>query len=214
VGFVTKDVKNKVYNIRGIIEILYQIFLFLPKGITYGIFSKLNNNEEQIIKISDIKSLFVFIIEYLLIDNPINDVIFLFNSDFYDNPFKIIDCPRIGRFFEDINFNGLYLKNNNKNLNIPPWTGILSIEKESNQNFSISGDALNYSVKCFNKKKFNPNDINIERWEAGIYDYKTLLLILANIADVSNTKCIIYKHNVMEKDFALMMIIEDLINKN
>lgn len=208
------------YDLRDFIENIYQIFLFLPKGVIYGIFSMIKGDEERILKITDIKSLFIFILEYFLINNPIDGIMFLFNSEYENNPFDIIITAnrKICVPYKRGNLTYLILKTENGKLNviIPPWTGVLNIEKQSKNldKFFISGDALNYSVKCFNKQNLDFKNLNIEKWESGTYDYKTMILILTNIAAVSNTKYIIYKHNVMERDFALNMIIDDLLNAN
>jgi len=201
-----------IYNQKAFIEYLYKLFLFLPKGVTYGSFCLLKDNKEELIKATDIKSLFIFVLEYFLKDHPTDEIIFLFNYD-NDNPYNMILnktnnlTTKIQDKFETI----LYADTNN-NLEFQPLIGFLSVKREKNGKYLISGNALNYSVKSYNI--INNEKINIQNCESGTYDYNSMMLILNNIVEVTNTKYIIYKHNVMEKDFGLNMVIDDLINTN
>ncbi|MEM3860302.1 MAG: hypothetical protein QW478_13030, partial [Candidatus Micrarchaeaceae archaeon] len=174
--------------------------------------------KEELIKTTDIKSLFIFVLEYFLKDNPTDNVIFLYNS-IYDNPYKVCFCESSSYNVTDKLAKGISvnIKNNYiEGFEPLPMVGFLSIKKISGktQKFHISGDSLNYSAKLFRAQNFNDSNLYIKNYESGEYDYKSMIMILNNIADISNTKYVIYKHNVMEKDFALNMIIDDLLNTN
>ncbi|MEM3858625.1 MAG: hypothetical protein QW478_04360 [Candidatus Micrarchaeaceae archaeon] len=208
---IEKREKNtRIYNQKYFIEYLYKLFLFLPKGVTYGSFCLLKNDKEELIKITDKKSLFVFVLEYFLKDRPIDEILFLFNVDDY-NPYDIIINNGSTYSIQD-KFNRYLCIDSYKKIDLQTLIGSLSVKKEKDGNYLITGNALNYSVKSYTI--VNNEKLNIENWESGTYDYNTMLLILINIIDVTNTKYIIYKHNVMEKDFGLNMVIDDLTNTN